>query len=244
MNTTLKKLIAAPLFLLAACGTPAESNGDCGDADSFVANGNTYCVATRAIIEKGFSCPLDMFGLEFGDVTTRRVVRDGDISGERPQSSGPVTTPVSVSAFDRPPSVFGPMDVDTSDETRPKIVDGDFADAIRVQQGPGGLPSNYQSGGTQGRPAQGGFSPQYGAPRGAMGQPPLGGPPSSGHPQGLPTTSQRSQSPAQHSTQHLPEYREPEAERNLVTTALIFTFVALAAFGCTAIGWIVFHKMF
>ena len=69
MNTTLKKLIAAPLFLLAACGTPAESNGDCGDADSFVANGNTYCVATRAIIEKGFSCPLDMFGLEFGDVT-------------------------------------------------------------------------------------------------------------------------------------------------------------------------------
>ena len=68
---TLKHLLAAPLLLLAACGTPAATGDgvDCGDAESFEPTGATYCVPSRAIIEKGFDCPPDMFDLNFGDVT-------------------------------------------------------------------------------------------------------------------------------------------------------------------------------
>jgi Cys-rich repeat protein len=70
MKTTLKTLLAAPLLMFAAaCGTPAaEPGADCGEAESFESNGNTYCVASRAIIEKGFDCPPDMFDLNFGEV--------------------------------------------------------------------------------------------------------------------------------------------------------------------------------
>ncbi len=71
MKITMKTLIAAPLLIFAACGTPASNDQgvDCGEAESFESNGNTYCVASRAIIEKGFNCPPDMFDLNFGEVT-------------------------------------------------------------------------------------------------------------------------------------------------------------------------------
>lgn len=232
-----------------------DAVGEAGSTVEMPTVNDGYDDAETALVERpafarkgrggGYAPGLD---LGLGDVTTRQTVREEDISGELSQSSGTVTTPVAASAFDRPPSVFGPMDVDTSDETRPNIVDDDFAKPIRVSSGqqqqvgaPGGA---YPGGPYQGAPQQ------FGHGRGGVGLPgpptgpPMGPPPGSGGDAGLQPAGQRAASPAHLSTQHLPEYQEPEEERGLVTAAVIFVFVALAAFGCTAIAWIVYHKLF
>ena len=177
--------------------------------------------------------------LPVGDVTTQQVVRGEDLV-DLSESSGAVTTPVSASAFDRPPSVFGPMDVDTSDETRPRIIGDDFAKPVRVQgEGLMGPPDGaYPVAGMHGSVNPGAWA------QGPAGVPPGTGPSSGSSGSGLQPAVQRAESPASFPTQHLPEYREPEEERGTVTAVVIFVFVALAAFGCTAIVWIVYHKLF
>ncbi len=226
-----------------------DAVGEAGSTVEMPTVSDGYDDAETALVERPMFARKGSFGqglhLPVGDVTTQQLIRDDELV-EISQSGGTVTTPVSASAFDRPPSVFGPMDVDTSDETRPNIIDEDFAKPIRVQGGPPlGPPSGaYPHGAPPMHPPQ-----NYPGPHRTEGMPQNMGS-SMVNPPGLsasglqPMSSQRAESPALFSTQHLPEYQEPEEERSLITAAVIFVFVALAAFGCTAIAWIVYHKLF
>ena len=224
-----------------------DAVGEAGSTVEMPTVNDGYDDAETALVERPAFARKGNFGgglaLPMGDVTTQQLIRDDELAGLS-QSSGTVTTPVSASAFDRPPSVFGPMDVDTSDETRPHIVDDDFAKPIRVQ---GGGPMGQPGGAYSGAGMHGAHN--HGAlPQNPVGMPPNVGPPMGPPPglsgSGLQPAAQRAESPAHFSTQHLPEYQEPEEERGMVTAVVIFVFVALAAFGCTAIAWIVYHKLF